>query len=369
MSEAVRESVLEVNLSNLAHNFNYLKSKVKNGIKMLCVVKANSYGSDAIAIAKKLHDLGADYLAVAYAPEGKLLRENGITLPILVLHPQPVNFDLVIDFNLEPSLYSSRVLQEFIRVATKRQKTNYPVHIKFNSGLNRIGFWEQDVDHIAEKLAASKAVHVVSILSHLAASEDHNEREFTLRQIDSFTISANQLIQKLGYQPILHQSNTSGILNYPEAHFDMVRTGIGLYGYGNEARYDKDLKPIASLKSVISQLHKLEPGESVGYNRAFKAKDYMTSATIPLGHADGINRIYGKGRGFVYIHGEKAPIIGNVCMDMIMVDVTHIDCQEGDEVVVFDEHTSASKLAEHAGTISYELITAISPRVKRVVIS
>ena len=176
------------------------------------------------------------------------------------------------------------------------------------------------------------------------------------------------MISKLGYSPILHQSNTSGILNYPEAHFDMVRTGIGLYGYGNEAKYDLALKPVASLKSVISQIHMLEPGESLGYNRAFKATEFTKTATIPLGHADGIGRQYGNKNGFVSVHGEKAYIIGNVCMDMIMVDVTNVDCKEGDEVVVFGSESSAAEVAESSGTISYELITAISPRVKRVVI-
>ena len=368
MSDLITESVLEINLSHLAHNVQYLKSKVGSEVKMLCVVKANSYGSEDVAIAKKLQEIGADYLAVAYVSEGVHLREAGINLPILVLHPQPVNFEALIRYNLEPSLYSARILREFVEVADKSSKKDYPVHVKFNTGINRIGFWETDVDFIYKNLSKTPAVKVVSIFSHLAASEDHNERDFTLQQIDAFKKIAKNLIRKLGYTPILHQCNTSGILNYPEAHFDMVRSGIGIYGYGNEEAFDAELKPVAALKSVISQIHKLEPGESVGYNRAFKARDYMTSATIPLGHADGITRIYGNKKGFVYINGHRANIIGNVCMDMIMVDITDIDCKEGDEVIVFDHNHSATLIAENAGTISYELITGISPRVKRKII-
>ena len=368
MSESVTESVLEINLSHLAHNFKYLKSKINPKVRMLCVVKANSYGSEDVAIAKKLQEIGADYLAVAYVSEGIHLREAGITLPILVLHPQPVNFEALIKYGLEPSLYSARILNTFIEIAEEVNKKHYPVHIKFNTGINRIGFWETDVDFIHKSLSQTSAVKVVSIFSHLAASEDHNEREFTNQQIHSFKKITEDLIPKLGYRPILHQCNTSGILNYPEAHFDMVRTGIGIYGYGNDQKFDVNLKPVAALKSVISQIHRLEPGESVGYNRAFKAQDYMTSATIPLGHADGITRIYGNQKGFVYINGHRANIIGNVCMDMIMVDITGIDCNEGDEVIIFNHKHSATLVAENAGTISYELITGISPRVKRRII-
>jgi len=209
---------------------------------------------------------------------------------------------------------------------------------------------------------------VISLLSHLAASEDHNEVEFTLKQIDTFKKTVEDLISTLGYKPILHQSNTSGILNYSAAHFDMVRTGIGLYGYGNEAKYDKQLKPVASLKSIISQIHHLNPGDSLGYNRAFIASETTKTATIPIGHADGISRQYGNKKGYVTINHQKAYILGNVCMDMIMVDVTDINCNEGDEVIIFDSNTNAALVAEHSGTISYELLTAISPRVKRIVI-
>ncbi len=366
--DSTNETVLEINLAHLTHNFKYLKSKLSENVKIMVVVKASGYGSDAAVIAKHLEKIGADYFAVAYVSEGVLLREAGIQMPILVLHPQPVNFTKLIKYQLEPSLYSARVLKDFIITANLLDKKDYPIHIKFNTGLNRIGFWENDVDFIIEKLDQTNAVKVVSLLSHLAASEDHSEREFTLGQINSFKKIASEMIEKLGYIPMLHQSNTSGILNYPEAHFDMVRTGIGLYGYGNEAKYDEELKPVASLKSIVSQIHTLEPGESLGYNRAFIASGFTKTATIPIGHADGIGRQYGNKKGFVMIHNKRAYIIGNVCMDMIMVEITDIDCKEGDEVIIFGPESGATKIAENSGTISYELLTAISSRVKRVVV-
>ncbi|WP_298319885.1 alanine racemase [uncultured Aquimarina sp.] len=365
---SVKETILEINLAHLTHNYNYLRSKLKPNVKLLAVVKAAGYGSDAVVMAKHLEKIGADYFAVAYVSEGIALREAGITTPILVLHPQPINFSALIYYQLEPSLYSPRVLREFIAVAKVEKQKEYPVHIKFNTGLNRIGFWEDDVEYIIDHLKKTNTIKIQSLFSHLAASEDHNEKEFTINQINSFKKTASVMIAALGYTPILHQSNTSGVLNYPEAHFDMVRTGIGLYGYGNEAIYDNTLKPVASLKSIISQIHMLEPGETLGYNRAFKAEGFIKTATIPIGHADGIGRQYGNKKGFVTVHGKKAYIIGNVCMDMIMIDITDIECKEGDEVIIFDNTSSAAIIAEDAGTISYELLTAISPRVKRVII-
>ena len=356
---------LKIDLNHLKHNYEYLRSKIAPNVKMLGVVKALSYGSDSIAISKYLQDLGVDYLAVAYAEEGVDLRNNGIDLPILVLHAQPHNYDLLIEYNLEPNLYSFRVFKLFAESVIKKNIKDYPVHIKFNSGLNRLGFNIEDIHDLYENIQSS-SVKIASVFSHLAASEDLNEIAFTKQQITSFTQFSQELVQLLGYTPILHQTNTSGILNFPEAHFSMVRTGIGLYGYGNDAKYDKNLKSVASLHSVISQIHELQPGDSLGYNRGFKAASYTKTATIAIGHADGIGRIYGNEKGFVLINNKKAYILGNVCMDMIMVDVTHIDCEEGDEVIIFNDVHSANRLAEAAGTISYELITGIGSRVKRL---
>jgi len=362
------ETVLEIDLGALQHNFEYLSSKLKSSTRFLAVVKAFAYGNDAKVIANFLQDLGVDYFAVAYVHEGVALRDAGITKPILVLHPQPVNFKVLIDNCLEPTLYSARVLTQFISIAEKEKQTDYPVHIKFNTGLNRLGFWESDVNYIISKLNTTKGLIVKSIFSHLAASEDLNEKDFTRAQIKNFNKITSEFRKKLRYSPLLHMCNTSGILNYSEAHFDMVRSGIGLYGFGNSKKENQNLIPVATLKSVISQIHKIEKGESVGYNRAFVSKDYGRTATIPVGHADGIGRQYGNSVGYVTINGKRAPIIGNVCMDMLMADISGIDCNEGDQVIIFGKTPSAEEWAEMASTISYELITAVSQRVKRNVI-
>ncbi|WBU90526.1 alanine racemase [Cellulophaga omnivescoria] len=360
------ETVLEINLKYLEQNYKYLKSKLQPKTMFLAVVKAFAYGSDQVQIAKKITELGADYLAVAYTSEGVAIRKAGIQTPILVLHPQEVNFEEIVAYNLEPSIYSDRVLNQFIAYASSINKQNYPIHLKFNTGLNRLGFLEVDIDQIIKKITETEAIKVASAFSHMAASEDLTEKEFTDQQIQCFKTISNTLDGLLGYSPIKHMCNTSGILNYPDAHFNMVRSGIGLYGFGNDVKYDVYLKPIASLKTVISQLHYLEPNQSVGYNMAYKVTNKMITATLPVGHADGIGRIYGNQKGFVFINGKKAPILGNTCMDMIMVNVTNIDCKEGDEVIVFNETYTADALATAAGTISYELVTGISQRVKRV---
>ncbi len=362
----VNETVLEIDLSALTHNFNYLKSKLQPNTRFLGVVKAFAYGSDSVEITKHLEKLEVDYFAVAYTREGVLLRDAGITTPILVLHPQPVNFETIIERCLEPSIYNAKVLNEFIKVAEQHKQKDYPVHIKFNTGLNRLGFWENDVDYIVSKLKVTNSIIAKSLFSHLAASEDLNEKDFTQQQIKSFKSTAEEFQEHFDYKPWLHLCNTSGVINYPEAHLDMVRCGIGLYGFGNSAAEDKNLKPIASLKSIISQIHMIEKGETVGYNRAYTSKGFEKTATIPIGHADGIGRQFGNEKGYVFINGKKAPIIGNVCMDMIMVNISDIDCKEGDEVIIFDANRKASDLAESARTISYEILTAISQRVKRI---
>lgn len=360
-----QETILEIDLKALKQNFEYLKSKINQNTKLLAVVKAFAYGSDANEIAKYLQELNVDYFAVAYTQEGIALRKAGIIKPILVLHPQAVNLNLLIEHCLEPSLYNTKIFNEFILASEKEKQTNYPIHIKFNTGLNRLGFEENDIDYLVSRLKATKSIVVESIFSHLAASEDLNEDVFTLNQIKTFKSITENFIHKIGYKPMLHLCNTSGILNYPEAHFDMVRTGIGLYGFGNSEKENKHFTPIGTLKTIISQIHIIEKGESVGYNRAYKSDSFMKTATLPIGHADGIGRQYGNGKGYVTINGQQASIVGNVCMDMIMVNVTHIDCKEGDEVIVFGPQSTAENLAKTAKTISYELITAISQRVKR----
>ncbi|WP_394748176.1 alanine racemase [Spongiimicrobium salis] len=363
-----QETVLVIDMDALAHNYRYLKSKLKEGTKFLGVVKAFAYGSDMARIAKELQELGVDYLAVAYVREGVLLRKAGITLPILVLHPQPTNFELLIAHRLEPSLYSPKILKLFLQKAKAFQLEAYPVHLKFNTGLNRLGFWENDVDYIVSQLEGDTSLDIRSIFSHLAASEDANEEAFTKTQLRNFHKISAEVDAKITSDCFKHLLNTSGILNYPEAQWDMVRSGIGLYGFGNSPMEDAQLKPVVALKTVISQIHMIEPGETVGYNRAFVSEGYRKTATLPLGHADGIGRHFGNGKAFVSVQGTLAPIIGNVCMDMIMIDITSLQCKEGDEVIVFGTHPTADQFAAYGGTISYELLTGISQRIQRVFI-
>lgn len=359
-------TVLEIDLGALRHNYQFLKSMLGPHTKFLAVVKAFVYGHHTLEVVRSLEKWGVDYFAVAYVPEGEALREAGIKTPILVFHPQPVNFKRAITAGLEPTLYSPRTLIHFLEAA--KAEIRYPVHLKFNTGLNRVGFWENDVDHIFDTLADSGCLEIRSVFSHLAASDDPAEAAFTRQQIHSYEAIYEAIASRLEQKPIKHVLNTSGILNYGDAQYDMVRSGIGLHGYGNAAEYDRKLKPLVQLKTVISQMHKIEPGETVGYNRAYAAEGYRTTATLPLGHADGIGRHFGQEKGHVLVQGKSAPIIGNVCMDMMMIDVTGIDCKEGDEVIVFGGGHSAEDFARSGQTISYELLTGLSPRIKRVIL-
>ncbi|VAW11504.1 Alanine racemase [hydrothermal vent metagenome] len=362
------ETVLEIDLKALEHNYHYLRSRLLSKTKLMAVVKAFAYGSDSVRIAKKMESLGVDYLAVAYVHEGAQLRKEGIGIPIMVLHPQVINFHELIEHHLEPNIHSFRTLKKFLKASKWYKQTKYPVHIKFNTGLNRLGFEERDIDAIAKYSRENNTLKIISFFSHLAASEDLNEADFARKQINAFEKIAEKMKTNLGHSLIKHLLNTSGILNYPEAQYDMVRSGIGLFGFDNEASVDKELKPVATLKTVISQIHTIEPNETVGYNRAFKSNQQKITATLPVGHADGIGRHYGNGKAYVSVHGKKAPIIGNVCMDMMMIDITHINCKEGDEVTIFGKDPTAEAFASMANTISYELLTAISQRVKRVFI-
>lgn len=360
-------TVLEINLNAIEHNLNVFKSRLLPETKVLAVVKAFGYGSSSVEIAKFLEPKVA-YFAVAYLDEGIALREAGIKKPILVLHPQKINLEQIIKFNLEPNVYSITLLKAIIEVAKSLKVQNYPIHIKFNTGLNRLGFTKKDIPEILSLVKNQKEIRVASVFSHIAASEDLNEQEFTLQQINSFKEVSTHLIGQLPNKPFRHMLNTSGIINYAdEAQFDMVRLGIGLYGFANEEAETAKLQNVITLKSVISQIQTIEKGETVGYNRAFKATETVNTATIPIGHADGISRQFGNGIGYVYINNKKAPIVGNVCMDMIMVNITNIDCQEGDEVLIFKDQMHLEDLAKRTNTIPYELLTAISQRVKRVV--
>jgi len=359
---------LETDLKAIDYNFNYFKSKLLKTTKVLVVVKAFGYGSSAEEIAKYL-EAKVDYFAVAYLDEGIALRNAGIKTPILVLHPLKINLEKIIKYNLEPCIYSKNILNYFIEIAKNLNLKNLPVHFKFNTGLNRLGFSQKDISEISTIINNQTEVKIKSIFSHIAASEDLNEHEFTLQQINDFNTISEEFTSNLKTDtyPFKHMLNTSGIINYAsEAQFDMVRLGIGLYGFGNNEAETKKLKNVLTLKSIISQIHTIKKGETVGYNRAFKATSTTKTATIPIGHADGISRQLGNGKGYVYINNQKAYIIGNVCMDMIMVNITNINCNEGDEVIAYKNQQHIVELAKKSNTIAYELLTAISQRINRV---
>lgn len=366
--DKVNETTLEINLHALAHNFNYLKSKTSQEVKIMAVVKAFAYGNEPVLMGEQLVKNGADYLAVTYVKEGVALREAGITKPILVFHPQSPNFKELIACDLMPTLYSKRTLGKFIKAVKQENQEHYPVHLCLNTGMNRLGFGGADIDFIKQQLKTTNSIKVEGIYSHLAASEDLDEQDFTYRQFKKYKNYSNQIIDTLGYEPMKHLCNTSGILNYKSMHLDMVRAGIGLYGYGNSAEVDKNLKPVGRLKTLISQIQYIKKGDTVGYNRRYIAEKDRAIAILPLGYADGLHRQYGNGKTSVLINNALAPVIGDLCMGMTMVDVSKIECREGAEVLIFGEEKSAEAMARNAGTISYELITAISERVQRKVV-
>ena len=362
-------TVLEIDTSAVKHNLHYFRSKLKESTKLLVVVKAFAYGSDSVLISKILEEENVDYLAVAYADEGVVLRKANIKTPILVLHPQVENFKKIISYNLEPNLYSFRTLSIFSSIVEKMGKQNYPVHIKINSGMNRLGFKQEDTDQLRSDIQIYKYLKIVSFYSHFAASEDINERDFSKKQIDLFDHMSSSLGSVLSYTPLRHISNTSGIINYPEAQFNMVRLGIGSYGFGNSKKETAQLKNVCNLKTKISQIQNISVGETVSYNRKFTAKKPVKIAILPIGYADGINRNLGNGNASVYVKGQKATIVGTICMDIMMIDITDIDCEEGDEVVIFDHQDHILEIAKKTTTIPYEILTSISQRVNRELIS
>jgi len=360
-------TILEINQQNLKYNVAYFKKKIKSDTRVLAVIKAYAYGSDAVLVAKAISNQ-VNYFAVAYTKEGIELVKNRINKPIIVLHAQIENYPQIIDNNLEPNIYSFRGLRAFINEAKTKKVIKYPIHLKFNTGLNRLGFTVEDIPLIMDLVKNNNTIHIKSIFSHLVASEDIKEKDFTLNQINQFQNIKKNFEGLLNDKPIFHLLNTSGVVNYPNAQFDMVRIGIGLLGFSNDEEENKKLKNVLALKSKISQIHKVKKGESIGYNRAyFMDKDGKT-ATIPIGHADGISRKLGNKKGFVYVGNQKVPIIGNVCMDMIMIDVTNVNCNEGDEVWLFKNHQDVNAICEILQTIPYEFFTMLSQRIERVML-
>ncbi|MFA9290423.1 MAG: alanine racemase, partial [Solirubrobacteraceae bacterium] len=360
------DTVMEINLHALINNLNTFKSLLKPETKTMCMVKAFSYGTGSYEVAQSLEFNGVDYLGVAYADEGVLLRKNGVSLPIMVLNPEQSSYDAVIKYNLEPEIYSLRVLNKFIQALEKNNISfDYPIHIKIDTGMNRLGFKESEIDELKLNLEVLvNKISVTSVFSHLAESENTEDKAFTLAQLSLFDKLYSRLTFGATKKPFRHLLNSSGILNYKEHQYEMVRLGIGLYGYTSNQSIV--LENVAKFKTVISQIKTIEKGESVSYNRNFIAKEKTRIAILPVGYADGIHRIAGNEKGFVGIKNKRAKILGTICMDILMVDVSNINCEEGDEVCVFGSNPSLKEVADFCDTIPYEILTSISQRVKRV---
>ncbi|WP_294281065.1 bifunctional UDP-N-acetylmuramoyl-tripeptide:D-alanyl-D-alanine ligase/alanine racemase [uncultured Chryseobacterium sp.] len=363
------DTVLEVNLNAILHNINYHKSLLNPGTRMMAMVKANAYGLGSYEIAEFLQHHHIDYLGVAYADEGVELRKKGITAPIIVMNPEQHSYEAIIEYSLEPEIYSLRVLELFNDAVQKAgYDERYPIHIKLETGMNRLGFKEADLAPLLQALR-HKNLRVESIFSHLSSSDVPSEKEFTLRQMAVFRKNSDTLIKNLGYQPIRHILNSSGITEYPEYQYDMVRIGIGMLGESQNSDIKKQLRPVVSFKTVISQISQVQEGESVGYSRKYKAEHTTRIATIPVGYADGIPRLIGNQVGKVGIGKKLAPIVGNICMDMMMINIDGIPhIKEGDPVILFNGQPSLKEFAGYCNTITYEVLTSISPRVKRIYI-
>lgn len=366
LEEKTHETVLEINLNAISHNLTFYKSKLDPKTKMMVMVKAFGYGNGGFEIAKLLEHHKVDYLGVAFADEGISLKNAGIRVPIMVLNPETTSFTAIIQHHLEPEIYSVKGLKAFLKIAEQKKLKHFPIHIKIDTGMHRLGFEEDNLEDLIQILKGNETVQIKSILSHMATSDDLNHDAFSKSQIALFEKLSTQIQTELNIKPIRHILNTSGIANYPKAQYDMVRLGIGLYGISNDEEEQKELENVGTLKSVISQIRTIDKGESVGYGRRFIADRSTKVATIPIGYADGIRRSWGNGVGYVTINGKQAKIIGSICMDMLMVDVTDIDCKEGNTVIVFGENPTVPFMAKELNTIPYEILTSISQRVKRV---
>lgn len=359
-------TVLEVNLNNLVANLNHYRATIPKGTRLMAMVKAFGYGTGGAEIAEALEFNRIDYLGVAYVDEGVALRKAGIRTPIMVMNPDAGTFHQLVAHNLEPEIYSLHQLKAFQAVLAQKTSKTYNIHLKVDTGMHRLGFEDHNWQLALDAIAGDKRLKVVTVLSHLAAADNPDHDAFTRKQIADFNAMADLANRTLGYHSIRHIANTAGIQRFPEARMDMVRLGIGLYGIESGNQEGKNLATVAQFKSTISQIRMVKKGDSVGYNRSFVAEKDRQIATIPVGYADGLMRSLSNGNGWVNVNGEKAVYVGRVCMDMIMVDVTDIAVNEGDEVTLFGDAPTLNELATLAGTIPYELLAGISHRVKRI---
>ena len=360
-------TTLEVDLAAMKKNLNYFRRHLPQQHPLIAMVKAVSYGMGDVDVARMLQHEGVKYLAVAFADEGITLRSKGITMPIVVLNADQDSFDVMIAHDLEPEIYSFHSLDAFRRAALRAHRTSYPIHIKLDTGMHRLGFMEDDVDLLGRAIHLDPVLHIASIFSHLSTSDMPSEDAFTHEQIERFEYMSSQLIEWLDYTPLRHIANSAAIVRFPESHFDMCRLGLGLYGIGYE--HNEELIPVASLSTRIVQIKNLAKGESVGYGRAARLEHDTITATIPVGYADGLDRHLGNGRWSVRVNGVSAPIIGRVCMDSAMIDITNIPGVEvGDKVTIFgaERGNTLEDMAQVLDTITYEIMTSISQRVKRI---
>jgi Alr-MurF fusion protein len=363
LEEKAHETVLEIDLNAFIHNLNYFRARLQPETKVIAMVKAFSYGSGSYEIANLLQFHRVDYLAVAFADEGVSLREAGITMPIMVMNPEKHSFAQIIKFNLEPELYSFRVFRDFRDEAASHGVFNYPVHIKIDTGMHRLGFIPQEIKTLINEVLVQDTLKVESVFSHLAGSDEEDLDYFTREQIETFEKNSSKIVHAMPYKTMRHILNSAGIERFASSQYDMVRLGIGLYGV---SAIQGSLKQVSRLKTVILQIKDISVNETVGYGRKYIAKTPTRIGILPIGYADGIHRTLGNGAGKFYVNGNLAYIVGNICMDMCMIDLTGIKAEEGDEVIIFGEEYPIHELAKQMKTIPYEVLTSISRRVKRV---
>lgn len=368
LSEKIHGTKLEINLDALSHNLNFYKSLLKPDVKIMVMVKAFAYGSGSTEVASLLQFHKVDYLAVAYADEGIEMRKQGISAPVMVMNTTPESFDKLVEYRLEPEIFSLPQLSGFISFL-KKNNVRCGIHLKIDTGMKRLGFEIHELDNVLKIIGESACLKVVSAFTHLAGSDEEQHNKFSLQQLQLFMMAMEKIKSTLGYRPLFHALNSPGIVRFPDYQFDMVRLGIGLYGHESCGIYPEKLRPISTLKTEISQIKKVKKGETIGYGRKGKAETDLTIATIAIGYADGFSRAFSNGKIAVNVHGKMAPVIGNVCMDMSMIDLTGIKAREGDEVIIFGEKPTIQELATAIDTIPYEILTNVSERVKRVYFS
>ncbi len=362
--QQTHETVLKVNLSALVDNVRYFRSKLKPTTKLTCMVKAFAYGAGSVEVSKALQTSGlVDYLAVAVADEGVELRRAGITLPIIIMDPEVASMDLILENNLEPNVYSHQSLKTVIAAAEAKGLENVPIHIKIDSGMHRLGFYKEDMPWLIDRLTHQKAVRVASVFSHLAGSDEEQFDDFTLGQIKYFDSCAEELKAGLNYPIIKHICNSAGIERFSDFQFDMCRLGIGLYGF---SFVGAQLRNVCTLETTILSVKTVKAGETIGYGRHTTLNEDRVIAVIPIGYADGFDRRFSNYGGEVYVRGKRCPVVGNVCMDQAMIDVTGADARPGDIAEVFGEHMPLQELADKLGTITYEILTSVSRRVQRI---